>query len=80
MAQKKLQPNIYTQLNTDPLKYLIQNRSNNELHLISSATQPLPNAKVDITLGLEMVITQNEVEGIFWGKPSGNRVAIVGIL
>jgi len=79
--RKTLLKNVYTQINTDPASYLIQNLSKYKLGVIVSDTQPGSGESEDFILEGGCGIGNNHTEGIIWGKPlSSAPQVIVGLV
>lgn len=76
----KLTPNQYTQINTDPAKYLIQNISADPVRIIISDTQPAPTAPYDFIIETRCGISSSHVEGIVWGKCDKRLPATISVV
>ena len=77
--RKTLLKNVYTQINTNPTAYLIQNLSKYKLGIIVSDVPPGSGESSDFILEGEYGISNNHIEGICWGKPYGKTVITVGL-
>lgn len=75
-----IQPNVWTQVNTNVDKFLIQNLSIDEIYLIASSNTPLPTAKADLILERCGAVSDVLANKIFWAKTSEDREAEIGIL
>jgi hypothetical protein len=76
----ELQPNTYTQINTNPDEYLIQNVSTYDLQVIVSDTQPADTADYDFVIVNGNAISNSHIAGTCWGKPSGKVSINVGVV
>ena len=70
MAAITLEPNTYTQLNTNSSSYMIQNIGSDNVSIVVSDTQPTDD-EVGFVIGPREGITNSHIEGILWGKPEG---------
>ncbi len=68
MAQKILNNETYTQLNTVTDNYLFQNIGGAAVLVVYSDTQPADNAACDFVLEVGDGISSNEVTGTAWAK------------
>ena len=75
----KISPNVWTQLNTSSNSFVIQNLSMDKILLIASVEIPQTNTP-DLVLDVQDVISSIIINKIFWGKPSREREALVGIV
>jgi len=78
--RKKLDINVYTQINTNETEYLIQNISLYEVLIIVSDTQPSDGASYDFILSHGNGISGTMITGKCWGKPAGKTSITVGIV
>ena len=79
--KKVIQPGVWTQLNTNTDKFLIQNTGGEVVTLVSSpASTPPLTTDVEVVLDRYSAISHNLANKIFWGKPLGNNIGLLGIV
>jgi len=76
--RKQLPKHVYTQINTNPDEYLIQNLSSDALYIVVADTQPAANADHDFIIESKHAISNDLAIGICWGKPEGKTALTVG--
>jgi len=77
--QVELIPNVYTQINTAEDNYMIQNLGDDNIHIVISDSQPVPD-QVDFILCPKCGISSLHIKGIVWGKPEGKYQIMVGVV
>ena len=78
--RKELQPNTYTQLNTNRDEYLIQNLSGYDMEVVIADTKPADNVDNDLIIVNGNAISNSHFAGLCWGKPSGKVSITVGVI
>lgn len=72
--------NKWTKLNTNSSDFIIQNKGNVKVGLKASLLEPLANDEPDLILDRYNAISSLMVKKIFWGKPTGDRTANIGVV
>ena len=73
--------NIYTQINTNETKFLIQNLSSSySMGIIIASAQPSAATGNDFLLKPYDYFDNNKVNGLVWGKPMGKVPLSIGLV
>ena len=77
---KTLPSGEYTQLNTNDTEYLIQNHSSYNLFIKIASSQPADDDEYDFIIEPLKCLSNSNIAGICWGKPSGKSSIPAGIV
>ena len=77
--RKPLPIHTYTQINTNDIKFLIQNVSHDDLLIYVGATKPADDADYDYILSYGQGISGSHLTGLCWGKPEGKTPISVSV-
>lgn len=79
MARKSITNTEYTQINTNPASYLIQNISSADVVLVIADTEPSSDADYDFILDPNDGISSSDFEGIVWAKARAKAKVFAGV-